>query len=184
MEIEDGKEVKIGRDSYQVKIYNKDTLPKLVLVKQDDGNSRYKDVISIADDKEGNRIMSYYSSAKNSEELEFSDVTVKRLKGNKNDFKFRYANESEVYDWQDKDTLYESHDFIQKDVKCLLQAEEIFETMNKEINKKEEYVINKEDLREIAKEQRTEKTSEITRRIKEEIKTEEKETNEKGDNEK
>ena len=182
MEIEDGKEVKIGRDSYQVKIYNKDTLPKLVLVKQDDGNSRYKDVISIADDKEGNRIMSYYSSAKNSEELEFSDVTVKRLKGNKNDFKFRYANESEVYDWQDKDTLYELHDFIQENVRCLLQAEEIYETMNKEI--KEGYVINKKDLKDIAKEQRAEKTSGITRRIKEKIKTQEKETNEKGDNEK
>ena len=54
--------------------------------------------------------------------------------------------------------------------------------MNKEI--KEGYVINKKDLKDIAKEQRAEKTSEITRRIKEEIKTEEKETNEKGDNEK
>ncbi len=182
MEIEDGKEVKIDEESYQVTIYNKDKL--LRLLKEDDENSRYKDVISITNDEQGNRIMSYHSSAKNSEELEFSDTTVKRVKNNKNDFKFRYANESEVYDWQDKDTLYESHDFIQKDVKCLLQAEEIFETMNKEINKKEEYVINKEDLREIAKEQRTEKTSEITRRIKEEIKTEEKETNEKGDNEK
>lgn len=182
----DEKEIKLNEENYKITIYDKDKLLRLVKINND--NSKYEDVISVINDEEGNRVMMYHSSSKDSMQGEFSNVAIKRPKDKKDSFKFRYANENEVYDWKNEDSLYESYDFIQKDVKSLLQAEKLFDEMNKECKskemKEENYEITKEDLEEVAKEQRTEKTNEISRKIKEDIKTEEKEIEEQGDNEK
>ena len=146
------EEITINGENYKITIYEKDKLLRLVKINND--NSKYEDVISVTNDEEGNRVMMYHSSSKDSIEEKFSNVAIKRPKDKKDSFKFRYANENEVHDWKNEDSLYESYDFIQK------------------------------DLEEVAKEQRTEKTNEISRKIKEDIKTEEKEIGEQGDNEK
>lgn len=182
----DGQEIQLNGENYKITIYDKDSL--LRLVKVNDNNSKYEDVISVINDEEGNRVMMYHSSNKDSIEGEFSNVAIKRPKENKNDFKFRYANENEVYDWKDKDSLYEVHDFIQEDVKSLLQAEKLFDEMNRnkkfEEIKEEKYEVTKDDLKEVAKEQRLENMNEVSRKIKEDIKTEEKNNEKQGENEK
>lgn len=180
------EEITINGENYKITIYEKDEL--LLLVKINNDNSKYEDVILVINDEEENRVMRYYSSSKDSMQGEFSNVAIKRPKDKENSFEFRYANEDEVHDWKNEDSLYEAYDFTQKYVKSLLQAEKLFDEMNKERKskemKEENYEITKEDLEEVAKEQRTEKTNEISRKIKEDIKTEEKEIEEQGDNEK
>lgn len=180
------EEITINGENYKITIYEKDKLLRLVKINND--NSKYEDVISVINDEEENRVMMYHSSSKDSIEEKFSNVAIKRPKDKKDSFKFRYANENEVHDWKNEDSLYESYDFIQKCVEALLQAEKLFDEMNKDCKskemKEENYEITKEDLEEVAKEQRTEKTNEISRKIKEDIKTEEKEIGEQGDNEK
>ena len=176
---------RLNEENYKITIYDKDKLLRLVKINND--NSKYEDVISVINDEEGNRVMMYHSSSKDSIEEKFSNVAIKRPKDKKDSFKFRYANEDEVHDWKNEDILYEAYDFIQKCVEALLQAEKLFDEMNnKELEemREENYEITKEDLEEVAKEQRTEKTNEISRKIKEDIKTEEKEIEEQGDNEK
>ena len=106
------EEITINGENYKITIYEKDKLLRLVKINND--NSKYEDVISVTNDEEGNRVMMYHSSSKDSIEEKFSNVAIKRPKDKKDSFKFRYANENEVHDWKNEDSLYESYDFIQK----------------------------------------------------------------------
>ena len=178
------EEITINGENYKITIYEKDKLLRLVKINND--NSKYEDVISVINDEEENRVMMYHSSSKDSMQGEFSNVAIKRPKDKENSFEFRYANENEVHDWKNEDILYEAYDFIQKYVESLLQAEKLFDEMNKDCKskkmKEENYEITKEDLEEVAKGQRTGKTEKTSRKIREGIET--KEIREQGDNEK